>query len=295
MKDILSLLPVAGAVLVCGLALSPAAGMAQGAGAPAVTRPPPALDRPVRPGMAPIPLEGDPMPAAEERAASPAAGDPGRQSIPPAAPVPPAAAPDWAWRSVEIAEAFECPMSAIAKMLEAAQGKSEFSPAMELEREVLVLCRDRWEVLKKMMDAELSLVAVLREDRAVREREAIALEEMRQIARARIEGARQAAIEVAREAAARKLVEAAPKPAAAAPEPKAVTTPAPEERYRWFAMMGSGSDLRAAVTDGAGRWWVRVGDSLPGGVRIEAIRARPPRVIVKGGPSTGLAYRPGGR
>ena len=243
-----------------------------------------------------------------------AAGLSGRQVSPPpaapassgpAAPVSPAEAPEWFWRNAEIANAFECPAEPIARLLEAAQGTSEFSPALELEREVLVACRDRWTVLKAMMEAELSLAAVLRADQSAREAMAIALEERRQLARARIEGAREGAIAAAREAEARKLVEVAPKPVEPEPTPeperpapveKVVIVqepePAPEERYGWFAMMGSGTDLRAAVTDGDGRWWVSVGDSLPGDVRVTAIRARPPRVIVKGGPASGLPYRP---
>ena len=248
-----------------------------------------------------------------------AAGLSGRQADPPpAAPAFPSEGPEWFWRTAEIAQAFECPIGPLAAMLEAAQGQSEFSPALELEREVLVLCRDRWEVLKGLMDAELTLAAVLRADRSIREREAIALEEERQLARARVdearqaararvEGARQGALEGARQAAkeaeARKLAKAEQAEAAAAPkvEPAVVAPPepdpgpAPEERYGWFAMKGSGTDLRAGVTDGEGRWWVRAGDDLPGGVRIGSIRARPPRVVVSGGAAAGLPYRPGAR
>ncbi|MDE0408371.1 MAG: hypothetical protein OXN81_10975 [Alphaproteobacteria bacterium] len=275
-----------------------------------------------------------PLPAAEERAAPPdaglperqaggagtaAAGPPGRQlPPPPAAPAFPSEAPEWFWRTAEIAQAFECPIGPLAAMLEAAHGESEFSPALELEREVLVLCRDRWEVLKGLMDAELTLAAVLRSDRSIREREAIALEEERQLARARVdearqaararvEGARQGAREGARQAAkeaeARKLAKAEQAEAAAAPKvepavaasPEPDPGPAPEERYGWFAMKGSGTELSAGVTDGEGRWWVRVGDDLPGGVRIGSIRARPPRVVVAGGAAAGLPYRPGAR
>ena len=275
-----------------------------------------------------------PLPAAEDRAAptdaglperqaggagTAAAGPPGRQlPPPPAAPAFPSEAPEWFWRTAEIAQAFECPIGPLAAMLEAAQGESEFSPALELEREVLVLCRDRWEVLKGLMDAELTLAAVLRADRSIREREAIALEEERQLARARVdkarqaararvEGARQGAREGARQAAkeaeARKLAKAEQAEAAAAPKtepavaapPEPDPGPAPEERYGWFAMKGSGTDLRAGVTDGEGRWWVRAGDDLPGGVRIGSIRARPPRVVAEGGAAAGLPYRPGAR
>ena len=275
-------------------------GLGSPAGANAIQPSPAAVDRAV-----PLPAAGVTGRQAGGTALA-AAGVPGRRADPPpAVPASPAEAPEWFWRDAEIAQAFECPIGPIAKMLAAAQGKSEFSPALELEREVLVLCRDRWAVLKALMDAELSLAAVLRKDSAARERMAIALEEQRQLARARVEGARQGAVEAAREAEARKLAEAAPKPAAADPEaekppaPAVVVVqepaPAPEERYGWFAMSGSGTDLRAGVTDGEGRWWVRAGDTLPGDVRIEAIRARPPGVIVEGGAAAGLPYRRWGR
>ena len=256
---------------------------------------------------------GTPERQAGEEAAA-AAGRSGRQADPPpAAPAFPSEAPEWFWRNAEIAQAFECPVGPLAAMLEAGQGQSAFSAALALEREVLVLCRDRWEVLKGLMDSELALAAVLRADRSVRAREAIALEEERQLARARVDeareaararvegarrGAREGAREAAREAEARKLAQAG---AAAAPQaaPAVVRAPdpgpAPEERYGWFAIKGSGRDLTAGVTDGEGRWWVKAGDELPGGVRIGSIRSRPPRVVVSGGAAAGLPWRPGAR
>ena len=251
-------------------------------------------------------------PAAEDRAAPPSAvGERERQQVPPAAVLPgrqadpppavpasPSEAPEWFWRNAEIAETFECPTGPIAAMLAAAQGQSEFSPALELEREVLVLCRDRWTVLKELMDAELALASVLRADDTARELEAIAIEERRRLSRERAEEARQLArtrIEAARQAEARKLAAAAKAQAQAVSAPAPVVErdpgPAPEELYGWFALAGTGTDLRAGVTDGRGRWWVRAGDSLPGGVRIGAIRSRPPGVIVEGGAAAGLPYR----
>lgn len=312
----LPLLPVA--ALACCLALAPGEALAQAAaagdsagvadvlrptgdgtaGPPPAAGPSPSPSVSGDPATGRIPVQGPTdgrqapgMPAVVERAAPPAAGAPGRQDIPPtAAPASSSEAPGRSWRDAEIAQAFECPIGPIARMLEAGQVKSEFSPALELEREVLVLCRDRWEVLKGMMDAELALAAALRKDSAARERQAIELEELRQLARARVEGARQGAAEAAREAEARKLAAAEPDEA-----PARVLGPAPEEVYGWFALKGSGSDLRAGVTDGDGRWWVRVGDVLPGGAAIGAIQARPPRVVVKGGAAAGLPYRPAGR
>ena len=321
----------------------------QAASGSTFAKPPPAFGGSASPDTRPssAPSGGDdviePSPAAVDGAAPSAAGETGRQAggadtaaagppgrrddPPPAAPASPSEAPEWFWRTAEIAQAFECPIGPLAVMLEAAQGESEFSPALELEREVLVLCRDRWDVLKGVMESELALAAVLRADRSVREREAleletvrretearaqaarermaIAVEERRRLAQARIEGARRGAREGAREAAreaeARKLAKAVAAEAAAAPktEPAVIApaepAPAPEERYGWFALKGSGTDLSAGVTDGEGRWWVRVGDDLPGGVRIGAIRSRPPRVVVAGGAAAGLPYRAAGR
>ena len=325
-------LPAIGAAMACALALAlaPATGLGQGTGAPL----PPsgaagvkAADPGIGAAMSLASLDGtetdQQTPAAANiRAASSAAGRSGRQTggadpvavdklgrwvpPPPAVPATPASPPEWFWRDAEIAQAFECPIGPIATLLEAAQGESEFSPALAVERQVLSLCRDRWTVLKELMDAELSLASVIRANAAAeaetelklaaaREREAIALEERRRVARARIEGARQGAIEAAREAQAREeaVAAAAAVPEEGAPEPG--PGPAPEEVYGWFALKGSGTDLRAGVTDGRGRWWVRVGDELPGGVRIGSIRARPPRVAVKGGAAAGLPYRPVGR
>lgn len=232
-----------------------------------------------------------------------AAAQPGRQSLPPAA-APATGSPAGAYE-LAILQAFECPIGPIAVMLEAAQGQSEFSPALEVEREVLALCRDRWAVLKELVDAELSLASVLRASAAARaeeelklaaarEREALALEEQRRLAQARIEGARQGALEAARAARAREEAAAA---AAAKAEPEAVSapeTPAPvrEPRdYGWFAVMGSGADLRAAVTDGRNVWRVEAGDRLPGGVVVRAVEARPPGVRVTGWRTDRLPYR----
>ena len=330
------LIPAIGVAMACALALAPATLPGQGAGpppAPSVSGETAAGRSGVADGSGPAAVQDassslafageavadqETPAAANNEAASSAAGQSGRQGgadraaadrsgrqVPPP-PAAPASPPEWFWRDAEIARAFECPIGPIATLLEAAQGESEFSPALAVERQVLSLCRDRWTVLKELMDAELSLASVVRANAAAeaetdlrlaaaREREAIALEERRRVARARIEGARQGAIEAAREAQAREEAVAT---AAAVPEeeaPKPEPGPAPEEVYGWFALKGSGTDLRAGVTDGRGRWWVGVGDELPGGVRIGSIRARPPRVAVKGGAAAGLPYRAVGR
>ena len=184
-------------------------------------------------------------------------------------------------------------------MLETAVEASEISASMGLEREVLQLCRDRWTVLRELMDAEQSLAAILLQSRVEREKAALELEERRRVALAKIEGARQGAVEAARAAERRRLEEAAERArqaqAAVAPVPETGPGPAPHEIYAWFSIIGSAGSLRAGVTDGAGRWWVGEGDELADGVRIEAISSRPPRVRISGGPPSGLPYRGLGR
>lgn len=283
---------------------------------PQVAAPPPALgapERPEIPAASPGLLDATPSPAAADNEAAPSAADePGRQDDPPpAAPaISPAPVVDY-WRQRLVAEAFECPRDQVVRMLGAAVDEFEVSSSMELEREVLVLCRDRWTVLKEIMDSELSLAAVLRKDRVAREKAALELEERRRVARARIEGARQGAAEAARVAEERRLaVEAAlavpeerveaepeePAPSPAEEQPveaiPVVQTPEPEphERYSWFTIIGAAGTLRAGVTDGEARWMVGVGDRLPGGLEVTAISARPPRVRIEDGPPSGLRF-----
>lgn len=307
----------------------PGLAAAQGAVAPVPGKRAPAVTDLLRQGSPPVlsspggaEAERETQATADNEAASSADGEPERQAggvepaaadepgqqvpPPPAAPATPASPPEWFWRDAEIAQAFECPIGPIATLMEAAQGESEFSPALAVERQVLSLCRDRWTVLKELMDAELSLASVMRANAtaeaetdlrlaAAREREAIALETARREADARVRAAHEATLAAAR---AERERDAAAAAAAAAPKqeaPEPAPGPAPEEIYGWFALKGSGSDLRAGVTDGRGRWWVGVGDELPGGVRIGSIRSRPPRVAVKGGAAAGLPYRPVGR
>ena len=309
-----------GPLVACGLALAPAAGMGQGAA------PPPAVERPVPVFSSPPPAFGGPgeeepkaaradtSPATEDRAAPAVAGEqrrqpapqgaaePGRQEPPPtAAPALPVERQLPTARQREVARAFECPRRQIARMLETAVEESEVSASMGLELQILVLCRDRWKVLKDIMDSELSLSAILRSDRVAREKAALELEERRRVARARIEGARAGAEAAAKEVEERRLVkDEIPAVEKTAEEPEeepetvvVVEAPAPEthEKYGWFTIIGGGGVLRAGVTDGDGRWMVGEGDSLPDGTRVTRISARPPKVGIAGGPPSGLPYR----
>ncbi len=282
---------------------------------PVVTGPPPSLGDPREVS------ETAGTPAAVERAAPSAAGEPGRQAdgtvqtaagLPGRQDPPPTAAPasssgqrQLSEREREVAEVFGCPRDKVAVMLAAAVGEAEFSASLGLEREIIRYCRDRWAEVSEILKSEFDLAAVLRKDNVARERAAIALEERRRVARARIEGARLGAAEAAKAVEERKLLAiAAPAPAEEPetvepqpePEPEPVVvmeTPEPEtqEVYGWFSIIGRAGNLRAGVTDGEGKWWVREGEELPDGALITEISARPLRVVFEDGPTAGLPYR----
>lgn len=189
---------------------------------------------------------------------------------------------------------FECPREAIVRMLGSAVNEAQFSEALELEREVLVLCRDRQAILKELVGSEIELAAALRKSAAARAEEALKLETARREADARVRGAHEAMLEASRARIAREAeAKAAAEAARTAPKQETKPPPEPPRGYGWFAVMGRGEALRAAVTDGERVWRVRAGDSLPGGVRVVSVEARPPGVRVKGWRSDRLPYRPG--
>ena len=242
------------------------------------------------------------IPAAGERAAPPAAGELGRQRTPVAAAspgrqeLPPPAAPVLATSQRRVIayepvvlRTFECPREAIERLIASAVEEGEFSEALELEREVLVLCRDRQAILKELVASELELADALQKSAAARAQEALKLETARREADARVEAARQAILEATRAAAERREAAAAGSAPAPAAKPVAVKEKPPE--YGWYGVSGRGDDLRAAVTDGTSSWRVRAGDRLPGGVSVVAVEARPPGVVVRGWTADRLPYR----
>ena len=261
---------------------------APGAGGPAVLAPPPLFG-----GAGPVSdgtengsgREQDASrrsPASVERAAPPAAGMPGRQS-------PPAAVPATSSRPVKVLvepavlSRFECPRDAIARMLASSVTPGELSAALGLEREVLVLCRDRQGVLKEIVESEAQLAEVLRKDRAAREEEAAQAEQARRLRVVEMAGAARVlelAERSALEAAAKARAEAVKRPA-----------PPPPPKFGWYTIIGRGEDLRAGVTDGETRRFVRAGDRLPGGVVVREIEVSPPGVRVSGVEAGRLPYR----
>ena len=185
-----------------------------------------------------------------------------------------------------------CPRALLRRLLAGAAGEADAVAALAVETELLTLCRERQGIVTALLETE----ARLRELRA-----------------AAVPPAVETAVETA---------PSVPAPAAAAAEPEPTPDPGPAEAVPapsalrqslaaarepqpgaapalgWFSIVGSVGALRAGITDGAGVWFVREGDALPGGGTVAAIAGRPPGVHTTGpegnGESLPFRPRPGG-
>lgn len=151
----------------------------------------------------------------------------------------------------------ECPRELLGALFAEAAGRADLVSALAIEREVLAICRDRQKVVGEILRLEA---------------------ELRSAARRAAPPAPPAALPLRADT---DVLAGAAGDGAPAPRPAA---PA----YAWFSIIGSPGRLLAGVSDGARAWFVREGDELPGGARIEEIRARPPGVRAGG---DALPYR----
>ena len=181
-----------------------------------------------------------------------------------------------------------CPRTLLRRLLAGAVGEAGALSALGIEREVLVLCRERREIVTGLYETE----ARLRELRAP----GAAPEPP-------VSAPPPAAAHAPAVPAVAAVEPAAPSPLRAALTAAAGTqadTEPPAPSYGWFSIIGSAGALRAGVTDGDRVWFVREGDPLPGGATVAAIAGRPPGVRVTGADESGKAVplpwraRPGG-
>ena len=172
---------------------------------------------------------------------------------------------------------FGCPRALLTDLLAGAAEPGGAVSALAVEREVLLLCRERQAVVAEIVRLEGELRAALD-----------ASKPPGTPAAGSGDGGTAPRRVVVRLAAPEPSEErAAPAPKAAAPKPPA---------YAWFSILGTPGRLRAGVSDGRRVWFVREGDRLPGAVLIQRITARPPGVRVQGAGRGALPYgaRPAG-
>ena len=179
-----------------------------------------------------------------------------------------------------------CPRDLLSRLLAGAVSESGALSALAIERETLKLCLERQRIVAGLFKLE----GQLRELRAppappVPSAPAVAAPPADRT------DARHETPPIGEPAAVSSLRAAL---AGAATDAGPETDPGP--RYGWFSIIGAAGALRAGVTDGRRVWFVHPGDPLPDGVRIAAIAARPPGVLVAdprgtGDRSTLLPYR----
>ena len=176
---------------------------------------------------------------------------------------------------IPVSAAEGCPRDLLSRLLAGAVNEADALSALAIEQETLKLCLERQQIVAGLFEQEAQLRALL----------------------APVTPSPAAAAPASPENRIDNDARSAPEPGAAPPGEPAQLSPlraaladasrdtatpdAPAEpAYGWFSIIGASGVLRAGVTDGRQVWFVRAGDPLPGGVRIAAIAARPPGVLV---------------
>ena len=205
---------------------------------------------PVAGGDEPPPIVNAPVEAPPETAVAPAAGpdlDAATAALVTMLTGPPAEGSTMA----------DCAIELLRTRLASAVAGEDVLTAVALENELLRLCQRRQQLVADVLHTELLLAS---------------------LAAGEAETGPSLPVEAPPPPAAPsatlldQLAEATP-PAA---EPEPWVDPAPP--YTWFNILGMAGNLRAAVTDGTQVWWVREGESLPGGWRVIRIANSPPGV-----------------
>ncbi len=206
-----------------------------------------------------------------------------------------------------------CPRALLRRLLAGAAGEADALSALGIEREILTLCRERQEILAGLFETEARLSELRDAGRAPEPQTPVTAASAAPAPEANtpvVETAARSPLRAALGGAAEQAKEADTRAGdTRAADTRAADTRAGEPqgnslvrapRYAWFSIIGTAGALRAGVTDGAGVWFVREGDPLPGGATIASIAGRPPGVRVTGAGESGEAAllpfraRPGG-
>ena len=169
-----------------------------------------------------------------------------------------------------------CPRAALREMMASAAIHNDVGDVAALELEVLRLCNERQKLIVKVVEGEERLAelrGVKRSGSAVTVPETMmvgVLENLPLPAKASgqslvpgVHDSPSASLLIKPERVSRS-------------NGRDLTVP----ELRWTTVYGSAGSWVAGVTDGAKIWYVRAGDELPSGVRVESIRQRPPAVRV---------------
>ena len=158
----------------------------------------------------------------------------------------------------------ECPRELLRLLLGGATERRDALSAVALETELLVLCRERQELVNAVVKLELEIAELIAPSPVAAE--PVAEEPPVVVIADLAAGPDEGGLRLVAEK------EAEPPPE---PEPTAAS-------YAWFSIIGMPGRLMAGVSDGEDVWFVREGDALPGDVEVGMISSRPPGVEVFG-------------
>ena len=180
-----------------------------------------------------------------------------------------------------------CPRALLAALLAEATETADAVSALAIERETLALCRERQEIVNGIVALEDELQALLAEAQGETGAPGTGADAM--------VSADAPIVKVSAPVRVIEMTVPAPAPAETAETDTPLARQPPA--YSWFSIVGTAGDLRAGIGDGTGNggasvWFVREGDSLPGGVTVTRIAVRPPGVHVDGAIEGALPYGP---
>ena len=160
----------------------------------------------------------------------------------------------------------QCAIDLLRSQLATAVDGDDVLTAIALEDELLALCNRRQQLVLAVLSTELLLAAMAAGDKLLPTTHQVVVIESTPPPPAPAATLDQITADTA---------PAAPEPAEEAPPP-----PPASPGLSWVTVLGSAGNLRAAVTDGASMWWVRVDTTLPGNWRVTRIDAAPPGVTL---------------
>lgn len=180
-----------------------------------------------------------------------------------------------------------CNRDVLGALLKTATESSDVVSALGIEKQTILLCRDRQQLVVEIVQAEKRLAELIAESVKAKTEQAPAASVVRTVAQLVAAKAGAPAGRGAGKLAAGSAGELSGD--VIAPEGVAATVgsqaPAPKARkvtWSWFSMLGREGRLIAGVTNGSGAWFVAEGERVPGVGLVKRISARPPVVEVAG-------------
>ena len=182
----------------------------------------------------------------------------------------------WSRAAGEVDMDSRCPRSALLEMMASAADYNEVGDVAALELEVLRLCNERQKLIVRVVEGEERLAELRGVKRARRTDSAI--ESMMGGSFTGLPPPRKASLHPAFPQSQQATDAALRNGSESSSRVSDRESSVPE--VRWTTVYGSAGNLVAGVTDGSSVWYVRTGDALPSGVRIESIRDDPAGVRV---------------